>query len=82
MRYEYSDADLYNQLKYFQSLFDGDKAKKAALGSASSREVGEITNNENCIQFFKDMNEIVNKYLERCGRRWVDLNALFSGMKL
>lgn len=82
MRFEYSDADLYNQLRYFRSLFDGDKAKKAALGSTKLSEVYEIAGNSTCQQFFTDMNTIVDKYLEQCGRRWVDLGALFSGMKL
>ncbi|KAI6101196.1 hypothetical protein F5141DRAFT_1190185 [Pisolithus sp. B1] len=82
MRFEYSDADLYNQLRYFRSLFDGDKAKKAALGSTKLGEVNEIADNKTCQQFFEDMNTTVDKYLEQCGRRWVDLGALFSGMKL
>ena len=33
-RFEYSDVELYNQLRYFAMLFDADKAKKAATGSA------------------------------------------------
>ena len=33
-RFEYSDVELYNQLRYFAMLFDPDKASKAATGSA------------------------------------------------
>lgn len=34
VRFEYSDVELYNQLRYFAMLFDADKAQKAAIGSA------------------------------------------------
>ena len=31
--FEYSDAELYNQLRYLAMLFDPEKAKRAAIGS-------------------------------------------------
>lgn len=34
VQFEYSDVELYNQLRYFAMLFDPEKAQKAATGSA------------------------------------------------
>lgn len=33
---KYTDKKVYNQLRYYSYLFDGEKAKKAAAGSATS----------------------------------------------
>jgi DNA polymerase alpha subunit A len=92
-RFEYSDVELYNQLRYFAMLFDPDKAKKAATGSAcfgtrslflflllgahgmSLDEVCglTVTNPE----FLEAMSVTVHKYINQCGRRWVDFGTLF-----
>ena len=89
---EYSDVELYNQLRYFAMLFDGDKAKSAALGTARfgtpwfhlflvSHEMfidevrGLASTN---LTFLLDMGATVNKYIDQCGRRWVNLAALFQ----
>lgn len=32
--------------------------------------------------FLRAMSGTVEKYLDQCGRRWVDLGALFSFMKV
>ncbi|KAL4066177.1 hypothetical protein J3A83DRAFT_4433487 [Scleroderma citrinum] len=81
-RFEYSDVDLYNQLRYFQSLFDPEKSKKAAIGSPKFAEVKDIAENSHCRVFLEAMAGVVDRYIDRSGRRWVDLGVLFGGMKL
>lgn len=95
IRFEYSDVELYNQLRYFAMLFDSEKVRKAAIGSASfgmccllmsTRFVSWMLLDEVCTlaninaTFLTEMSATVNKYVNQCGRRWVDLGALFSDM--
>lgn len=97
-RFEYSDVELYNQLRYFAMLFDPEKAQKAAMGSAhsgtrffflaergsahdlSTEEVYGLTATN--MTFLKEMRATVQKYINQCGRRWVDLGALFSVVRM
>ncbi|KAF9219738.1 hypothetical protein BS17DRAFT_760418 [Gyrodon lividus] len=79
-RFEYSDTELYNQLRYYVILFDSEKAKKAAIGSAHYEEVCNLT--ETNSEFLSIMAAAVDKYIDQCGRRWVDLGVLFSAMKM
>ncbi|KAI0793848.1 DNA polymerase alpha catalytic subunit [Fomes fomentarius] len=77
--FEYSDAQLYNQLRYYMSLFDIDKAHDVASGALkgdlqSLKVVQGITCNH--------LKSIVEKYIDQSGRRWVQMSALFSFMKL
>jgi DNA polymerase alpha subunit A len=80
MRYEYSEKALYNQLLYFASLFDVDKAKKS-LGKvgvdAEERQKLEILA-ENSRERFGTARDVVNGYLERNGRQWVQMDSLFG----
>ncbi|KAH7920526.1 hypothetical protein BV22DRAFT_1073766 [Leucogyrophana mollusca] len=80
VRFEYGDAELYNQLRYFAVLFDPEKATKAALGGAKYDEVVALTKMN--AGFLHTMSETVEKYIDQCGRRWVDLGSLFSVMKV
>ena len=34
--FKYTDVQLFNQLRYFAYLFDGEKAKQSASGSSDS----------------------------------------------
>jgi len=79
-RFEYSDVELYNQLRFFDMLFDKDKAEKAATGTAHFEEVRVLGKTN--LGFLGEMRGTVNKYIDKCGRRWVDLGALFSTMKM
>ncbi|KIJ65181.1 hypothetical protein HYDPIDRAFT_27902 [Hydnomerulius pinastri MD-312] len=79
-RFEYSDVELYNQLRYYSTLFDAEKAKKAALGGAHHEEVKNLTITNQV--FLQAMTDTVDKYINQCGRRWIDLGALFSAMKI
>ncbi|KZT09817.1 uncharacterized protein LAESUDRAFT_756049 [Laetiporus sulphureus 93-53] len=77
--FEYSDAQLYNQLRYYASLFSAEKAMKAVTG-VKLDELRALVNVQ--AEFLQTMDATVEKYLEQCGRRWVDLTSLFSFMKV
>ena len=48
----------------------------------STGKVRDMANTAACQAFLHAMSDVVNRYFERSGRRWVDLGALFDGMKL
>ena len=92
MRYKYSDRALYNQLLYFSSIFDVDKARKTELkpvfdafdkGSEPAKLAsGQIEalaeqNREHFVHF----QGIVDRYLAECGRRYVNMGSIFDFMK-
>ncbi|EMD39179.1 hypothetical protein CERSUDRAFT_112852 [Gelatoporia subvermispora B] len=77
--FEYNDAQLYNQLRFYASLFDVDKALKSTTG-ARADEIRALADVQG--DFFRAMLAAVNKYLDQCGRRWVELSGLFSFMKM
>lgn len=90
MRYKYSDKELYNQLLYFDSLFDVNKNKMQSLRPLYDSEdksqppamiKGQIDalseqNREN----FEIFKSVVQKYLSDCGRRYVDMGSMFDFM--
>ncbi|KAI0911574.1 hypothetical protein F4823DRAFT_560852 [Ustulina deusta] len=91
MRYEYSERDIYNQLVYFASLWDVDKARAKAqsgatgLGgegnagalSAAEQERIKALAEHNRVRF-TTIKGVVDKYLDKCGRQWVAMDTLFS----
>ncbi|KAI3337136.1 hypothetical protein HD806DRAFT_475794 [Xylariaceae sp. AK1471] len=91
MRYEYSERDIYNQLVYFASLWDVDKARSKAqsgatgLGgegnagalSAAEQERIKALAEHNRVRF-STVKGVVDKYLDKCGRQWVAMDTLFS----
>lgn len=98
MSYEqYSDAQLYSQLRYFASLFDAEKAVKGAKGTSQQGD-HHLTSlalpiTEGVIDelialtsmnatFLHAMGATVSKYVDRSGRRWVDMSGLFSFMSV
>ena len=88
---------LYNQLRFYAYLFDSDKILKEARGTNKhgerrcglglllglSNDLDELLalTNLNAV-FLNAMKEAADKYLNKCGRRWVDLGAIFSFMKV
>jgi DNA polymerase alpha subunit A len=93
MRYEMGERDVYNQLVYFASLWDVDRAKaQAASGSSSSGgeggggggvPAGEMRDKvlalaEHNRVRFATVKGVVDKYLDKCGRQWVAMDTLFS----
>ncbi|CAK7892719.1 DNA polymerase alpha catalytic subunit A [[Candida] anglica] len=93
MRYKYSDRALYNQLLYFQAIFDVDKAKSNqlrpiydALDKASNAPTKLIQGQVDALaeqnrDLFNGCQEVVQKYLAECGRRYVDMGSIFDFMK-
>lgn len=90
MRYKYSDKALYNQLLYFDSLFDVDKAKKSKLRPLYDEvnenvpvklPVGTLEAlTEQNRDLFATSQNVVQKYLSDCGRRYVNMGSIFDFM--
>ncbi|EAZ62837.2 DNA-directed DNA polymerase alpha Required for mitotic DNA synthesis, premeiotic DNA synthesis, recombination, and full sporulation [Scheffersomyces stipitis CBS 6054] len=93
MRYKYSDKALYNQLLYFNAIFDVDKAKKdelrpiydaftqsaqAAPTKLASGQVAALA--EQNRELFGYCQDVVQKYLQDCGRRYVNMGSIFDFM--
>ncbi|KAJ7282017.1 DNA polymerase family B-domain-containing protein [Mycena rebaudengoi] len=76
--FEYSDAQLYNQLRYYSYLFNGEKAAKAAVGSTQMDTVQAIISSN--LAFLQSMSALVERYLDQSARRWVELGTIFSFM--
>ena len=95
---QYSDAQLYNQLRYYISLFDIKKAHELASGPVKSGTCAasycnlEDVSPSLCVDLqplmlryepmCEHLTSIVEKYLDQSGRRWVQMSTLFSFMKL
>lgn len=90
MRYKYSDKALYNQLLYFDSVFDVDKAKENKLRSIEDTLDGQVVPKlpsgqvlalaEQNRALFETSQEVVQKYLGECGRRYVNMGSIFDFM--
>jgi DNA polymerase alpha subunit A len=75
MNYEYTEKAMYNQLLYFQSLWDVEKAKKKAEGESKER-IGILA--EYNRKRFETPAGIVEAYAKKCGRVWVQMDSLFN----
>ncbi|KTB23530.1 DNA polymerase alpha catalytic subunit A [Nakaseomyces glabratus] len=91
MHYRYTDKQLYNQLLFFDSLFDCDKNKKRELKplylegdqdypseKLSDTSINALT--EQNRDLLELNHSIVQKYLSDCGRRYVDMATIFEFM--
>lgn len=81
MRYEYSEKAIYNQLLYFSSLWDVEKAKETVKESAEVKaEVRDkvVSAAEYNRVRFGTVKGVVDGYLDKCGRRWVAMDTLFA----
>ncbi|ETS76379.1 hypothetical protein PFICI_11766 [Pestalotiopsis fici W106-1] len=87
MKYEYSERDIYNQLSYFASLWDVEKAKAKASSDDSLDEEKKLSAEEKTevdVRAKQNKNRfdlvqgVVEKYLDKCGRRWVAMDTLFG----
>ena len=76
MQYEYSDQALYNQLLYLDHLFDVDKVKAATSGSDELERI-KIVAEQNRLRF-EQTRSLLDSYLKKCGRRYVDMASIFS----
>ncbi|KAF4213684.1 hypothetical protein CNMCM8980_009275 [Aspergillus fumigatiaffinis] len=81
MTYEYSEKQMYNQLLYFAGLWDVDKAKANAQKEASGEKKDSIAA---LVEFnrtrFGTIKGVMDGYLKKCGRQWVEMDALFRFM--
>ena len=77
MRYEYTEKAIYNQLVYFASLWDVDRARNKA--SETQKDCANINAmaEHNRVRF-GTVKGVVDKYLEKCGRQWVAMDTLFA----
>ncbi|EJT49533.1 DNA polymerase alpha catalytic subunit [Trichosporon asahii var. asahii CBS 2479] len=78
VRLEYSDTELYNQLLYFRHLFDGDKLLDKAKGTGRYDEVRLLVNSNQ--QMISSLTDEVDRFLNKNGRRFVDMRSLFGFM--
>lgn len=81
MRYEYTEKAIYNQLLYFSSLWDVDKARDAAKENTEMKaEVRDkvVSAAEYNRKRFGTVKGAVDGYLDKCGRRWVAMDTLFA----
>lgn len=92
IRYRYTDKQLYNQLLYFESLFDIEKNKKQQIKPlyfpgdshipTDPLTVSEIAALSEQNRELLDINKsIIEKYLSNCGRRYVDMGNIFDFME-
>ncbi|KAF5857725.1 DNA polymerase alpha catalytic subunit [Aspergillus alliaceus] len=81
MTYEYSEKQLYNQLLYFAGLWDVDKARAAAEKDTSGEKKDSVAA---LVEFnrarFETIKGVVDAYLKKCGRQWVEMDSLFRFM--
>lgn len=87
MRYEVGEREIYNQLVYFASLWDVEKAKAKAGGASGSggdesvtpeaREKIVALAEHNRVRF-GTVKAVADKYLDKCGRQWVAMDTLFA----
>ncbi|EIN03911.1 DNA polymerase alpha catalytic subunit [Punctularia strigosozonata HHB-11173 SS5] len=80
--FEYSDAELYNQLRMYHSLFDQQKIIKAARGMDKDKLMEIDTLCTMQAGLLQTLLDTVEKYMLQSGRRWVDMSSLFSFMKV
>ncbi len=78
MRYEMGEKEVYNQLLYYRGLWDVEgKALVAGGGTAEDREKAKAVAEWNRERFGTCRN-VVEGYLKRCGRVWVQMDGLFG----
>lgn len=85
MRIQYSSKMIYNQLLYLKSVFDVDKAKQRKLKELKLEDPGKASYNQGEIDALAEQNRrefaiyqnVVKKYLDVNGRRYVDLSSIF-----
>lgn len=80
MNFEYTEKRLYNQLLYFASIFDVDKAKKNVKEKKEYDAVRDrvIVLGESNRESFNTIKSVVDAYLKKCGRQWVEMDSLFG----
>lgn len=78
MRYETGEREMYNQLLYFRHLWKVEVEEKARLGE-EEREKCKVVGERNR-ERWGTCAEVVDGYLAKCGRVWVQMDGLFGFM--
>ncbi|KAL8935968.1 MAG: hypothetical protein Q9211_004427 [Gyalolechia sp. 1 TL-2023] len=82
MRFEFGERELYNQLLYFRRLWDvdaGGDGKVAGRLTEAEREKWKVVGERNR-ERFETCRGVVEGYLGKCGRVWVQMDGLFGFM--
>ena len=81
MNYEYTEKQIYNQLLYFAGLWDVDKARSAVQKEPAGEKKDSVAA---LVEFnrtrFGTIKGVVDAYLRKCGRQWVEMDNLFRFM--
>jgi DNA polymerase alpha subunit A len=81
MTYEFTEKQMYNQLLYFAALWDIEKAKAAAAKEPAGEKKDSLAA---LVEFnrmrFGTIKGVVDGYLKKCGRQWVEMDNLFRFM--
>jgi DNA polymerase alpha subunit A len=80
MHYEIKERDVWNQLLYFQSLFDVERMAKDDVAKGeeeAKREKMKVLVEVNR-ERFGTLKGVVDRWLERNGRQWVQMDSLFA----
>lgn len=89
MRYEMSEKEMYNQLLYLRGLWDVDSKSAnsgAVKGEAVVKTEGEAAVGKELVKALAEHNRgrfgtcrgVVQGYLDKCGRVWVQMDGLFG----
>ena len=77
MRYEMGEKDMYNQLLYFRGLWDVEGKALGKMEGGEEREKVKAVAEHNR-ERFGTVRGVVEGYLKRCGRVWVQMDGLFG----
>jgi DNA polymerase alpha subunit A len=87
MRYQYSEKAVYTQLVYMAGLFDVDRARAKVAGEVPDATVAAMAQEgkdrivalaaQNRVRF-GTLKDVVDRYLDKCGRQWVAMDSLFA----
>lgn len=80
MSYEYTEKEIYNQLLYFAGLWDVEKAKASIEKEAGEKKDSIAALVEFNRTRFGTIKGVVDGYLKKCGRQWVEMDGLFRFM--
>ncbi|RMZ92711.1 hypothetical protein DV736_g8, partial [Chaetothyriales sp. CBS 134916] len=86
MAWEYGEKKLYNQLLYWDGLWDAEKTKRKVKEGKGEEDFGRWSNEDKervlvLVEANREMMEmikaVVDSYLRKCGRQWVEMDTLF-----
>ena len=80
MRYEVSEREMYNQLLYFRGLWDVDVPSTRARGMGEEEKEKAKVVGERNRERWGTVRGVVEAYLGKCGRVWVQMDGLFGFM--